>query len=336
MASDSGSHVNKCITLSSKNLLSVSSDEDYVDVQDSEFNDFGQSMTHPTAWSENSILTLSVEDHQKIELVEPKKDLSRKLISTSCRHLLLISTLASSLIILILSVSLLKILNKHEVRSSVWKTLQLLHYVGLYSFLGGMTTFISIEIVFSPFGKCLWISRLFQRKTEEARWKFQQMVLTVVFDDKFIRQYLKRAKNVSDTENAAEAVSFVRSLKCSDFIEEKCTQLLNSPEGLILDSLGIDCNEVRSYLKQTVVDLVFMVQENVKTTNYENNEYDPVTFKRNITNILTERLSNVYERDMNMLMRGTIQAYVDAVVAMVCVMMGVVGVIVGCITLFAL
>lgn len=64
------------ITLSSKNLLSVSSDEDYVDVQDSEFNDFGQSMTHPTAWSENSILTLSVEDHQEIELVEPKKGVS--------------------------------------------------------------------------------------------------------------------------------------------------------------------------------------------------------------------------------------------------------------------
>lgn len=63
--------------------------------------------------------------------------------------------------------------------------------------------------------------------------------------------------------------TFFKNIDCPCLLVNKAVRIMQKGLvliflGLILDSLGVDCDEVRSYLKQTVVELVFMVQENVR------------------------------------------------------------------------
>lgn len=158
-----------------------------------------------------------------------------------------------------------------------------------------------------------------------------------VFDLLFLKQSLQRNKTVESIEDTQLMVSFINSSNFDEWIYHKFRVIKDTPEGLLLDSLGLNENELESYFRAFTIDLVMNFERiYMKERSNEDFMFDPYRIKRYIDNITLEKFCNLEtDAEFQLMVRSMVDMYMDHIVCFAMMFMGIFGLIAGSIKAFS-
>ena len=275
-----------------------------------------------------SVLTVSLDDNLELEVLQNKTGFCSEFGAGIGRNVSVIVSLFVSLAVALMSIICISVVDQKRLSPTVWKFLMVLRHVGLYSTSGGCVTLLVNHFAFSNFSTFSVYKLRKSRHTDVCNVLYR-FLLSNVFDDLFLKQYLKRVKYTSENETSKKLVSFLEGGHVDSLVSEKINSLLKTPEGFLLEALALDIDEVKAYCKSVLVSSMYDVHNQVTNGAESNQRWRHDQFRKHINNILTEKLNRLSEEHVPSLVSELASLHTGQSVAVACLMMAVVGAVVG-------
>jgi len=286
---------------------------------------YGKQMTFPGVWQAESILTVSSETpNHEFSLS------SRGSLQVNKREQALVGNILLS-ILLILSIAvfttsyvLLNIYDNETFNHNVLHTLYILRHMALYSFGGYLASSLAIYLVFSTN-----ICMIRKNKWENCKDLIKAFVTSHIFNAKYLNDYLNRAKSVNDNETGQIFVRFVESNKFDELLHGIIENLLTSTEGVLLQSMGVEEQSLKSHAKSILLDVLVLFFQQVPLSYTRNATYNPQFFKHHIERLVNEQLTYTHTSTTNLFIKKLVWQHFNDLVSLVWFIMALFGACVG-------
>ncbi|XP_065065098.1 uncharacterized protein LOC135691224 isoform X2 [Rhopilema esculentum] len=271
---------------------------------------------------ENSILTVTMNDEQNLEIISDQSQRSMK--SCVCSRIPIpVLLFVVSLILLVSAIVIIHASAKKNMKESVKHFLIIFQSACGFAFIGQLSYLIALKTS-SWYPSLLFCERLRHREKEEIIGILKQFLLHDIFKGAAVRAYFERINKVIDRDRELEAENFLDSEVIESVVSEHLVYLYESPEGSLLNVIGVDESELRSYSKLLLQQILCKILPKIfkETSSRQLLSFDSI--QGNIEEIINERLHSVDFYDINKFLQSTTRRKANrmSVVIFCCAMIG--------------
>jgi len=252
----------------------------------------------------NSLITISVDENTDHRISKRNKVTGNSLFVYCTDHLLLVCCMIMSFAVTITS-SLVLHYYQYSMTSSGKKIFKVLQCCGAFSFSGAISVLISFKLLFHP--KSPISTR--ERKMRKLKTLLKRYLLQHIFNFPFLKQFLRRMRTADQVDERQSIVTFLGSSTFNDWTLKKFESLKASPEGIIMDSIGINHDELETYYRSYILDVLIEFQKLYLKKDTVDKSHDPYQLLTQVESIILEKLSNT---NINTGFRSMIHDMMDA------------------------
>jgi hypothetical protein len=132
-------------------------------------------------------------------------------------------------------------------------SVRVLRAVGLFGFIGGVTNWVAIEMLFVRIPYLIGTG-VVAKQYKELREGIRRIVVNTLFDPTAVSKYFsgQRKYAIEMLHLGPHFGGLLDSPAANTIVEQKIDSALAGPEGLILTLLGVDHSELRSIIRKNV------------------------------------------------------------------------------------
>ncbi|KAL0238896.1 hypothetical protein PCE1_004587 [Barthelona sp. PCE] len=199
---------------------------------------------------------------------------------------------------------------------------------GIFGFSGGITNWLAIKMLFDKV-PLLVGSGVITHKFKEIREAFKTMIMTMFFDERFLKRYFKTKG--SEFFNKLKLEEKLRSLvddpDVDRLIDVKLAEFSQRPEAMFLTMFNITPTHLKSVVKPFAASFAVQAVPIIKKIFTENSDETFSWLKIEIDRLMRSKLKEMSPDDVKHLIEGIIREHLGWLIIWGNVFGGIIGII---------
>ncbi|XP_031552060.1 uncharacterized protein LOC116289312 [Actinia tenebrosa] len=205
---------------------------------------------------------------------------------------------------------------------------QVIRAAGLFGFTGGVTNWIAVKLIFSRIPRLFCSGALFKYFVT-VREVVADFIIEAFFSSSQVKRYMQnKIFCLLDSENFDQSLlNILNSEKITSIVEKKLNLLMASPEGLMLQSLGVTKLRLRPVIMSYITDMRSYTSPLLIASLQSSELSDTEKIRGQIIDVIATRTQQISPQQVQQIITEALYKYLSSLV----VWGNLFGAIVGCI-----